>query len=210
MYLAKTQAIRRFGMFLSAAVLLLSAATAGAEFSIARQWNEELLAAIRVDFARPTVHARNLWHLSIAMWDAWAAYSDTAQTYLHHEKRQAVDHASARAEAISYACYRILQARFAGSPGAAQSLASFDAQMDALGYDRAAGRLCTGAGRVLGRRSELRDPTRTLVCDRQLCLRSSADLKRIAGSGPLLGDLEWDAKLYFALGGAMHDAAVSA
>jgi hypothetical protein len=35
-------------------------------------------------------------------------------------------------------------------------------------------------------------------------------VKRIAGSGPLLGDLEWDVKLYFALGGAMHDAAVSA
>ena len=42
----------------------------------------------------------------------------------------------ARAETISYAAYRILSARFANSPGAAESLVSFDAKMDELGYDR--------------------------------------------------------------------------
>ena len=30
-----------------------------AEHSVARQWNEELLEAIRNDLARPTVHARS-------------------------------------------------------------------------------------------------------------------------------------------------------
>ena len=44
--------------------------------SVARQWNEVLLEAIRNDFARPTVHARNLWHTSIGMYDAWAAYDE--------------------------------------------------------------------------------------------------------------------------------------
>ncbi|HAA22510.1 MAG TPA: hypothetical protein DCP28_28490, partial [Cytophagales bacterium] len=34
--------------------------------------------------------------------------------------------------------------------------------------------------------------------------------KRIAGEGPELSDLEWDIKSYFLLGGALHDAAVSA
>ena len=34
--------------------------------------------------------------------------------------------------------------------------------------------------------------------------------KRLGGRGRLLGDLEWDVKVYFALGGAMHDAAVAA
>ena len=34
--------------------------------------------------------------------------------------------------------------------------------------------------------------------------------KRFAGVGPELGALEWDIKAYFALGGAMHDAAVTA
>ncbi|MFT5109980.1 MAG: hypothetical protein ACI9UA_005632, partial [Pseudoalteromonas tetraodonis] len=42
--------------------------------SIARVWNEQNLDAIRIDFPAPTVHARNLFHSSIAMWDAWAAY----------------------------------------------------------------------------------------------------------------------------------------
>ncbi|HCL46064.1 MAG TPA: hypothetical protein DHW55_02300, partial [Flavobacteriales bacterium] len=40
--------------------------------SMARQWNDLLLESIRGDFARPTMHARNLWHSSMIMWDAWA------------------------------------------------------------------------------------------------------------------------------------------
>jgi hypothetical protein len=34
--------------------------------------------------------------------------------------------------------------------------------------------------------------------------------KRFKGEGPVLNDLEWDVKAYFALGGAMHDAAIAA
>ena len=40
--------------------------------SVARQWNEALLEAIRNDFARPVVHARNLYHVSAAMYDCWS------------------------------------------------------------------------------------------------------------------------------------------
>ena len=53
-----------------------------AQNSVAREWNEALLEAIRDDFARPTVHARNLFHTSIVMYDAWAAYDDLATTVL--------------------------------------------------------------------------------------------------------------------------------
>ena len=35
-------------------------------------------------------------------------------------------------------------------------------------------------------------------------------IKRIGGAGSLVDDLEWDVKLYVALGGAVHDAAVAA
>ncbi len=129
---------------LPAAIVLVLAAgssrgasAADSQHSVARQWNEELLNGIRKDLARPTVHARNLWHVSIAMWDAWAAYDATARTFLHHERATAADVAAARAEAISYASYRIIAARFASSPGAATTLPSIDARMDALGYDRA-------------------------------------------------------------------------
>jgi len=118
-------------------VLLIGTSSMAMAESAARQWNEELLEAIRNDFARPTVHARNLFHTSIAMWDAWAAYDRTARTYLHHEKvtPPPADVAAARAEAISYASYRILSARFATSPGAEDTLPVFDARMDELGYD---------------------------------------------------------------------------
>jgi len=36
-----------------------------------------------------------------------------------------------------------------------------------------------------------------------------AFVKRFGGQGPVLGDLEWDVKAYFALGGAVQDAAIA-
>lgn len=42
------------------------------EESVAKKWNEQLLDAIRLDFPAPTVHSRNLFHMSAAMYDAWA------------------------------------------------------------------------------------------------------------------------------------------
>jgi hypothetical protein len=80
----------------------------GQGHSVARQWNEELLQAIRNDFARPTVHARNLYHSSVAMWDAWAAYDSKARGVLVDESASAPDRQAAREEAISYAAYRLL------------------------------------------------------------------------------------------------------
>ena len=44
--------------------------------SVARKWNEVILQSIRNDLARPTVHARNLFHISAAMFDAWAVFDD--------------------------------------------------------------------------------------------------------------------------------------
>ena len=63
--------------------LFFTSFSVSAQHSVARQWNEELLAAIRIDYARPTVHARNLFHISAAMYDAWAALSPGGEeTYL--------------------------------------------------------------------------------------------------------------------------------
>src|SRR5688500_12634343 len=42
--------------------------------SVARVWDEQVLELIRHVVPAPTVHARNLFHVSAAMWDAWAAY----------------------------------------------------------------------------------------------------------------------------------------
>lgn len=111
---------------------------APAQQSAARQWNDILLESIRHDYARPTIHARNLYHVAIATWDAWATYDATAETVLFQE-----DHPTTsanvdlwRSEAISHACYQILKVRFANSPGATLMLPQFDALMDSLGWDR--------------------------------------------------------------------------
>ena len=109
----------------------------GPGMSVARRWDEALLDAIRRSLPNPPVHARNLFHLSVAMWDAWAAYDPTAPGYLFKEKHYACDVTGARTEAISYAAYRILTARFAKAVGGDQSLSKFAEIMDAYSYPTA-------------------------------------------------------------------------
>jgi len=142
---------RHHRLSLLAGCLALVAGTpvqAGEEHSVARLWSEQLLAAIRTDFARPTVHARNLFHTSVAMYDAWAVYDDTAAPFLLNQRRggfpcpfdgvpDPLDVEAAREEAISYAAYRLLTHRFANSPGAEASLPRMDSLFVALGYDPA-------------------------------------------------------------------------
>jgi hypothetical protein len=104
------------------------------EWSVARRWDEALLDAIRRSLPNPPVHARNLFHTSVAMWDAWAAYDPTADGYVYTTKERAGDVATARDEAISYAAYRVLSARFIKAVGGAESLAEFADVMDSLCY----------------------------------------------------------------------------
>jgi len=119
-----------------------------AQHSVARDWNEELLNAIRSDFARPTVHARNLFHCSMAMYDAWAIFDSQAETVFLGKifggfncnfdgiaKPTNVD--AARHEILSYAMFRLLNHRFASSPGASTSIPAFKALFDSFGYDDA-------------------------------------------------------------------------
>jgi hypothetical protein len=103
---------------------------------VARQWNEATLDAIRLDIPKPTVHARNLFHVSAAMWDGWAAYDAVATGYFVTEKHTVDDVEAARDETISFAAYRVLKYRYRYGPGEYPSQAAFDALMDSLGYDR--------------------------------------------------------------------------
>lgn len=128
--------------------LLVATGLAAQEPSIARVWNEALLEAIREDFARPTVHARNLYHLSLAAHEVYAAYDEPggAQHLLLGETLGEYSAAfdgvavpsdpdAALREAISYASYRLLRYRFRNSPGRSETYASLDALMVRLGYD---------------------------------------------------------------------------
>ena len=115
------------------------------EHSVARLWNEALLQAIREDFARPTIHARNLFHVSVAMYDAWAVFDGIARPYLAgntvngfscplFDLNPPEDLEAARQEAISYAAYRVLIQRFRYSPGAQVSVGRFVQLLHSLGY----------------------------------------------------------------------------
>lgn len=117
-----------------------------AQLSIARQWNDVLLEAIRNDYARPTVHARNLFHSSVVMYDAWAVFDDQAETYLLgknvHSYVSSFDGFEAigdletnRNKAISYAMYRLLEYRFSNSPDWENTKLLMDELMLNMQYD---------------------------------------------------------------------------
>jgi len=129
-----------------AMIFIIGISVSRAQQSVAHKWNEALLFAIRKDFARPTIHARNLFHTSAAMYDAWAAYDPIAETYMigktvngftcpYNGIPEPSDVEASRNEAISFAAYRILRHRFQNSPGAAASYNYFDSLMTNLGYD---------------------------------------------------------------------------
>ena len=101
----------------------LNVTNAPENISVARIWNEALLAAIRKDFARPTVHARNLFHTAIALYDSWAIYDTKASPYLMgntlngfqstlNEYTANEDKVDAVNKTMSYAAYRLLNFRF--------------------------------------------------------------------------------------------------
>ena len=117
-----------------------------AQHSVARQWNEILLQAIRDDLARPTIHARNLFHVSIALYDAWAAYDNNSETYFLGKENfgfqcpfdgipETDDIEGSREMAMSFAAYRIIAHRYARSPGVFETLSNIDNLIQELGYD---------------------------------------------------------------------------
>ena len=115
-------------------------------FSVARLWNEVLLFSIRNDLARPTVHARNLFHVSAAMYDAWSIVNDKGSTYLIgnslngftsefdgfvNEDTNYINDINS----ISYAAYRLIVHRFNNSPGSDRIIAKANSLMNILGLD---------------------------------------------------------------------------
>jgi hypothetical protein len=102
--------------------------------SVARVWDEALLHAIERDTPAPTVHARNLFHVSAAMWDAWAAYDSQADGWLVREKVEAGDVPAAREAAMSYAAYRLLLHRYSYASGLQETFDELVATLEGLCY----------------------------------------------------------------------------
>ena len=139
--------IKKYLLLFFFLILVMIPTTLNAQHSIAREWNEQLLEAIRKDFARPTVHARNLFHSSVLMYDAWAIFNNTAQpiflgaTFGDYYTEYApiaipTNKNEASKEIMSYAVFRLLTHRFANSPNAMETLASLETFFASLGYDK--------------------------------------------------------------------------
>ena len=128
------------------ALAMMVAMPAAAQTTVAHQWNEQLLEAIRNDFARPTVHARNLYHSSILMYDCWAAYDSTQSETVFLGKTydgflcafeqdslevpsDLEDRQEAQEVAMTYATYRLIRHRYVDSPQAESTMDNIYAQM---------------------------------------------------------------------------------
>ncbi|MEZ4926973.1 MAG: MopE-related protein [Saprospiraceae bacterium] len=142
----KRPVLLRFPIFFILTIFAFQ--TVSAQKSVARRWNELMLQGIREDFARPPANARNLFHVSMAMYDAWAAYDTTGTsetlflgktlgTYTCQYDGVPIpaDIEAARRKAMSYAAYRILVRRFSLSPNAFATITRFNDYMEELGYD---------------------------------------------------------------------------
>ncbi|MEP0368204.1 MAG: T9SS type A sorting domain-containing protein [Cyclobacteriaceae bacterium] len=131
-------------LVLGFAMLLMSLSSFG-QYSVAREWNEALLHSIRLDFARPTVHARNLFHSSALMYDMWAVFDPVAEPYFLGKtvhgfyidfqgfSSQSIE--SDRHKAISYGMFRLLSHRFANSPNPDETFQYLEDLMEDFGYD---------------------------------------------------------------------------
>ncbi|MFY0627065.1 MAG: VCBS repeat-containing protein [Reichenbachiella sp.] len=112
-------------------------------YSVARLWNEALLSAIRGDYARPTVHARNLFHVSAVLYDVWALYSQKGSTYLSYEEELLTvisemgedEKTEGIKEALSHAAFQMLESRFSKSPSRIKTTGINYALMNQLGFD---------------------------------------------------------------------------
>ena len=121
--------------------------------SVARRWNDVLLESIRRDQARPVVHARNLFHVSAAMWDAWAMFDQDASPWLHAESAPTVQNLGTfRNHVIAHAAYGLVTHRFQNSPGFGTMSGHYDDLMIELGCDPTDSSLVGSTAAAIGNR----------------------------------------------------------
>lgn len=134
-------------LYIGLITMFIGFSTVAQPHSVARKWNEVLLEAIRNDFARPTIHARNLFHVSAAMYDAWAVFEPQASPFFLGKTvggfeipyegfpYRPEDKETLREEVISYAAYNLILHRFKNSPGFVKTKHLLDSLLTAGGYD---------------------------------------------------------------------------
>ena len=132
--------------------------------SVARWWNEALLDGIRKDVPNPPVHARNLYHLSAVLWDAFWAYERDGwamrrEVFAKESPALPADEMArlaAQQEAMSFAAYGVIEQRFARSPGVTATWAGIRWLMGQYGYDPEIKETTGNTPAAVGRRIALR------------------------------------------------------
>lgn len=119
------------------------------EQSVAYQWLQVLLAVVQDDGQGPTIEARNMFHTCAAMYDAWAVYDETAETYFlgktvdgfkvefdeNFKFPASMNLDSAREVTISYAAHRIIYLRFRQYGSKTRTIHQIDSLLNRLGHD---------------------------------------------------------------------------
>jgi Na+-translocating ferredoxin:NAD+ oxidoreductase RnfD subunit len=100
--------------------------------SIATVWDKTAVAVLRADGEAEPVQARDLFDVSAAMWDAWAAYDPSASGRFVTAKASAPDVQAARGTAISYAAYRLLLWRASLGSNLAKTFGMLTARLRSL------------------------------------------------------------------------------
>lgn len=128
---------------------------------IAQEWMRLVLHACGEDSRMPTVETRTFFHVCIAMYDAWAAYDDTAVGYLTgNTLKQSVpanQRVAKQVEALSHAVFLLAQTRFSGltaqpaGSDAQAAYAAFTSKMKALGYIDANGQIVPSDAQAVGK-----------------------------------------------------------
>ena len=116
--------------------------------SVARTWIDVMLQMVKEDGQGPTIHARNFFHTSAAMYDAWAAYDKTQSTYFLGKtkrgmkisfnpnfKKDSKNIDSLRHIAISYTFYRIMKYRYDDYGSKGRSMDYLTNQFEAFNYN---------------------------------------------------------------------------
>src|SRR5258708_19590314 len=76
--------------------------------TIARDWDEQCLSAVRTDTPHPPAQARNLFSLSVCMYDAWAAATNGPVGYVYRRKHTASPLPPPRPQTPTFPPYPIL------------------------------------------------------------------------------------------------------
>ena len=129
-------------------LLLQSIAWSQSQPSVARTWVDIMLQMVREDGQGPTIHARNFFHATGAMYDAWAAYDAKQPNYFLGKTKRNIEIPfnpnfkivsknidSLRHIAISYAFFRVMKYRYEDYGSKGRSMDYLTEQFSAFGYD---------------------------------------------------------------------------